>query len=160
MILGSYGLKVTEGEVTIAGATIRPLDEEAWVHAPHCHAIPVLRTSKDSMVELRPHPAAASLRNLERLNPVFGRLWNEPPTNEQKGSNRGSKSGGDTFQIVCSPPSSCASHALTSIDLLFRGWPKESFLARALIACRMEQEAGADCSCKGTYAAENSPLWT
>ncbi|KAK4198802.1 hypothetical protein QBC40DRAFT_283039 [Triangularia verruculosa] len=80
VILGSYGVKVQQGEASIAGAQLTPLDPTQWIHAPHCHALPVLRTSEDTMVELHPHPAAEGLRQLARLNPAFGKLWNETPT--------------------------------------------------------------------------------
>ncbi|KAK3941371.1 polynucleotide 5'-hydroxyl-kinase grc3 [Diplogelasinospora grovesii] len=88
VILGSYGLKVVEGEAAIAGAILTPSDTTHWIHAPHCHALPVLRITSDSTIELHPHPAAPSLRQLGRLNPVFGRLWSE------------SDDVSETFQIV------------------------------------------------------------
>ncbi|KAJ9148642.1 Polynucleotide 5'-hydroxyl-kinase GRC3 [Pleurostoma richardsiae] len=76
-ILGNYGIRVQEGEATIAGATLYPSDTIHWVSAPHCHALPVLRCSDDSILELHSHPAAAKLRKLERLSPVFCNLWND-----------------------------------------------------------------------------------
>nr|6OF2_B Chain B, CLP1_P domain-containing protein [Thermochaetoides thermophila DSM 1495]6OF2_E Chain E, CLP1_P domain-containing protein [Thermochaetoides thermophila DSM 1495]6OF3_B Chain B, CLP1_P domain-containing protein [Thermochaetoides thermophila DSM 1495]6OF3_E Chain E, CLP1_P domain-containing protein [Thermochaetoides thermophila DSM 1495]6OF4_B Chain B, CLP1_P domain-containing protein [Thermochaetoides thermophila DSM 1495]6OF4_E Chain E, CLP1_P domain-containing protein [Thermochaeto len=85
VILGNYGVKVHQGEVTIAGATLTPIDDVQWVHAPHCHALPVLRTANDTVIELLPCPTAQGLRELARLNPLFGRLWNETS---------------DTFQII------------------------------------------------------------
>lgn len=97
VILGSYGLKVTEGEVTIAGATIRHHDVVSWVSAPLCHAIPVVRTTRDTVLELRPNPAAGSLRELEKLNPVFGRMWNDPTTEPNASGN----SRNETFRVVC-----------------------------------------------------------
>nr|CDP30057.1 Putative protein similar to Protein GRC3 of Gibberella zeae [Podospora anserina S mat+] len=97
VILGSYGIRVHQGEATIAGAQLTPLDPVQWVHAPHCHALPVLRTSEDTVVELHPHPAADGLRQLAKLNPAFGKLWNEVPT-------QGVPSRKDsTFQIVYVP---------------------------------------------------------
>lgn len=77
MILGSYGIRVKAGEVTISGAFLHPSEVIHWVHAPHCHALPVLRCSEQSVIELRSHPSASSLRSLERLSPIFGNLWNE-----------------------------------------------------------------------------------
>jgi polynucleotide 5'-hydroxyl-kinase GRC3/NOL9 len=99
VILGSYGIEVTQGELTIAGATIRTNDPISWVHSPHCHAIPVIRTTKDSTVELRSNPAAVPLREFERLNPVFNRLWNEPVADTQA-SRKGSRTSDDTYQII------------------------------------------------------------
>ncbi|KAF3763660.1 hypothetical protein M406DRAFT_48555 [Cryphonectria parasitica EP155] len=78
VILGSYGVKVKSGEASIYGASLHPSETIHWVHAPHCHALPVLRCSEKSVLELHPHPAAADLRNLEKLSPLFGGLWHEP----------------------------------------------------------------------------------
>ncbi|OIW26580.1 hypothetical protein CONLIGDRAFT_620436 [Coniochaeta ligniaria NRRL 30616] len=96
VILGSYGLKVNEGEISVAGATIRRHDMVSWVNAPLCHAIPVIRTTRDTVLELRPSPAAASLRDLEKLNPVFGRLWNDPTA--ESGASWSSRN--DTFRVI------------------------------------------------------------
>ncbi|KAK0611536.1 hypothetical protein B0T14DRAFT_530611 [Immersiella caudata] len=93
VILGSFGIKVTDGELTVSGAVLNGSNTAHWIHAPHCHAVPVLRANSPAMVELHQHPAAQSLRQLARLNPVFGKLWNESQStsNPCKGS---------TFQIV------------------------------------------------------------
>ncbi|KAF4416651.1 Polynucleotide 5'-hydroxyl-kinase GRC3 [Colletotrichum fructicola] len=93
----SYGIKVISGEVTVAGATIRPTDGIQWVHAPHCHGIPVVRCSDETTLELHPHPQAASLRKLERLSPLFRSLWNEPE--ETKSSKK--RAAVDTYKIIC-----------------------------------------------------------
>lgn len=77
VILGSYGIKVCEGELTIAGAFLSKSDLVHWVHAPQCHALPVIRITSDATIELHPHPGARSLRQLASLNPAFGKLWNE-----------------------------------------------------------------------------------
>lgn len=77
VILGSYGIRVKSGEAAIAGATLLPSQTIHWVHAPHCHALPVLRCTEQSVIELHNHQGAPSLRNLERLSPLFGALWNE-----------------------------------------------------------------------------------
>ncbi|KAH0441951.1 RNA processing protein [Colletotrichum camelliae] len=97
LVLGSYGIKVISGEVTVAGATIRPTDGIQWVHAPHCHGIPVVRCSDETTLELHPHPQAASLRKLERLSPLFRSLWNEP--DETKSSKK--RATVDTYKIIC-----------------------------------------------------------
>ncbi|CAH0019134.1 unnamed protein product [Clonostachys rhizophaga] len=78
MVLGSFGIVLIEGELTIAGATLRPSPDLQWIHAPHCHAIPVLRTTKPTKLELHADPAAKSLRQLGRLSPLFRRIWNDP----------------------------------------------------------------------------------
>ncbi|KAK3486665.1 uncharacterized protein B0T23DRAFT_231038 [Neurospora hispaniola] len=77
VILGSYGIKVRDGELTVAGAFLSKSDLVHWVHAPQCHALPVIRITSDATIELHPHPGARSLRQLASLNPAFGRLWNE-----------------------------------------------------------------------------------
>lgn len=77
VILGNYGFKVKSGAATISGATMSPSETMHWVHAPHCHALPVLRCSEDSVLELSCHPGAPELRALEKSFPVFGNLWNE-----------------------------------------------------------------------------------
>lgn len=99
VILGSYGLEVSQGELTIAGAIIRQGDPVSWVHSPHCHAIPVMRTNRDSVIHLRSNPDAVPLRELEKLNPVFGRLWNEPAA-DSRTLKRGSQISEDTYQII------------------------------------------------------------
>ncbi|KAK4445003.1 polynucleotide 5'-hydroxyl-kinase grc3, partial [Podospora aff. communis PSN243] len=93
VILGSFGIKVKEGEITVSGALLNELNAVQWIHAPHCHAVPVLRASSPAVVELQPHPAAPSLRQLARLNPVFGKLWNESSSTSSLPTN-------STFQIV------------------------------------------------------------
>jgi polynucleotide 5'-hydroxyl-kinase GRC3/NOL9 len=77
VILGSYGVRVVAGEVTLYGAHVRPSDGIIWVHAPHCHAVPVLRSGEQTVVQLHPHPHSDSLRRLERLSPLFRKLWND-----------------------------------------------------------------------------------
>lgn len=99
MILGSYGLEVSQGELTIAGATVRQGDPVSWVQSPHCHAIPVIRTTKDSVLHLQSDQAAVPLRELEKLNPVFGRLWNEPAP-DPRTPRKGSQTSEDTYQII------------------------------------------------------------
>ncbi|KAH6615643.1 hypothetical protein B0J18DRAFT_286139 [Chaetomium sp. MPI-SDFR-AT-0129] len=95
VILGSFGIKVREGEATIAGAVLTPADDIQWVHAPHCHAVPVLRTVDDTVLELKSHPAAKGLRQLGALNPVFARIWDE----SSEETNTRSKSP-STYQII------------------------------------------------------------
>ncbi|KAK0725387.1 hypothetical protein B0H67DRAFT_598651 [Lasiosphaeris hirsuta] len=91
VILGSYGIKIREGEVTIAGAVLSPLNTLQWVHAPYSHSLPVLRITTNTIMELHPHPGAQSLRQLAKLSLVFGKLWDEP----QEGiSNKA------TFQLI------------------------------------------------------------
>ena len=94
VVLGSYGVRVSDGEATLAGAILRPSNTTHWVHAPHCHAVPVLRCSDETTIELRPHPAVSGLRQLEGLSPIFGRLWNEQSSERKRGRDP------ETFDVV------------------------------------------------------------
>ncbi|KAI0886816.1 uncharacterized protein GGS22DRAFT_118094 [Annulohypoxylon maeteangense] len=78
VILGSYGIRVTSGEITINGATLRSTEKACWVEAPHCHALPVIRCSDRATTELLPHQNAVAMKSLGKLSPYFRRLWNEP----------------------------------------------------------------------------------
>ncbi|KAI0000095.1 hypothetical protein F4779DRAFT_151929 [Xylariaceae sp. FL0662B] len=94
VILGSYGVHMKSGEITINGAALRPSKTVHWVDAPHCHALPVIRCSDSATLELLPHPIAAGLRSLGRLSPRFRRLWNEPSASTDDSSPD------STFQIL------------------------------------------------------------
>lgn len=134
VILGSYGIQVDSGEATIAGAALYPSETVHWVHAPHCHALPVLRCSDESAVKLLPHPQADNLRKLERLSPVFGNLWNEDKDSSIGSQNR-------TFQIVC--PSCQLSSLLILTQFLacyHRRWSQKSITAGPQVPSRVEQE--------------------
>ncbi|KAL1835630.1 hypothetical protein VTJ49DRAFT_6305 [Mycothermus thermophilus] len=95
VVIGSFGIRIREGEATIAGAILTPADGVQWIHAPLCHAVPVIRTAEATVLELQPHPAARGLRQLADLNPVFARLWEESPREEESRSKPG-----QTFQII------------------------------------------------------------
>ncbi|KAI6381300.1 hypothetical protein MCOR25_001234 [Pyricularia grisea] len=92
VILGSYGLTVKNGLISVAGATLQARSGVTWIHSPHCHALPVIRCSEDAILELSSHPAASSLRDLGSLSPKFEKLWNdaagEEPLNKPKASTR------------------------------------------------------------------------
>lgn len=96
MVLGSFGIRVLRGEVTIAGACLRPSETIQWIHAPHCHAVPVLRSAENTGLELHPDNAARGLRQLGRLSPLFRKMWNEPA--DATSGKRSAKEA--TFQIV------------------------------------------------------------
>ncbi|KAI1339790.1 hypothetical protein F5Y15DRAFT_382135 [Xylariaceae sp. FL0016] len=78
-ILGSYGIRVESGEITIYGATLNTSQRIHMVDAPHCHALPVIRCVEDATIELCPHPGVATLRELGSLSPLFRKLWNDTP---------------------------------------------------------------------------------
>ncbi|KAI1139161.1 hypothetical protein F5Y05DRAFT_340093 [Hypoxylon sp. FL0543] len=96
VILGSYGLRVTSGEITINGATLRGSNNVHWVDAPYCHALPVVRCSDSAITELLPHPGATELRSLGMLSPLFRKLWNE----SNVVSDANSTPSDSTFQIL------------------------------------------------------------
>ncbi|KAI2631112.1 hypothetical protein GGS21DRAFT_539985 [Xylaria nigripes] len=97
LIIGSYGICVESGEVTVYGATLKASRSVFWVHAPQSHALPVIRCTNDATVELHSHPGARGLKELGRLSPLFRRLWWEDPnlTPQDAGV-----SSGDTFRIL------------------------------------------------------------
>ncbi|KXJ90759.1 hypothetical protein Micbo1qcDRAFT_196213 [Microdochium bolleyi] len=75
VILGSYGVRVRSGKITINGATLVPRSSSAWVDAPGCYALPVIRTVDDSVVELHPYSANRDIRGLASISPLFRGLW-------------------------------------------------------------------------------------
>ncbi|KAF4585961.1 Polynucleotide 5'-hydroxyl-kinase GRC3 [Ophiocordyceps camponoti-floridani] len=80
LLVGSCGVRVLKGEVTVAGAVLGPSRNVVWMHAPLCHAIPVLRTVGNTRLELHDDPEAEGLRRLGRLSPLFQNLWNDGPS--------------------------------------------------------------------------------
>ncbi|KAF3068005.1 Polynucleotide 5'-hydroxyl-kinase GRC3 [Trichoderma lentiforme] len=111
--IGSFGIKVIAGEATVFGATLQPSDPIHWIHAPHCHAIPVIRTSEKTSLELHHDPNADGLRRLSRLSPLFRGIWGESKDDSTE-HNLGK---GRTFQIVCSSddaPKKCVIQELSS----------------------------------------------
>ncbi|WKT39434.1 Polyribonucleotide 5'-hydroxyl-kinase Clp1, P-loop domain [Fusarium oxysporum f. sp. vasinfectum] len=112
-IIGSFGIRVIQGEVVLAGATLYPAETIEWVHAPHCHAVPVLRTKEQTRLELHPDKNAQGLRQLGRLSPLFRKMWNEPPEGDSTKSNKEA-----TFQIIQTPedaPKKCIIQELDSL---------------------------------------------
>lgn len=87
-----------EGEVTVGGAILIASKTIHWLHAPHCHALPIIRVVEDSIIVLHPHPAAPGLRRLSILNPAFGRLWNEEHLAESVSAQAGKAA--PTFKIL------------------------------------------------------------
>ncbi|RDA83953.1 hypothetical protein CP532_6911 [Ophiocordyceps camponoti-leonardi (nom. inval.)] len=115
LLVGSFGVRVLTGEVTVTGAILRPSQTIRWIHAPHCHAIPVLRTTKDTSLELHNDYEAEGLRQLERLSPLFRNIWNDLPAEAVEPRPRGPTSfrflgdsddaprGSVIQQLVCPP---------------------------------------------------------
>ncbi|KLU84733.1 hypothetical protein MAPG_03772 [Magnaporthiopsis poae ATCC 64411] len=98
VILGSYGVRVQAGEVTVSSATLRTGGDIVWIHSPRCHALPVLRFSEGATLELHPHPASANLRRLGELSPKFERLWNEGAS--EAAESQGAISAKDAFTLL------------------------------------------------------------
>lgn len=86
VVLGSFKLKVTQGLVTIAGATLYPSDDAVQVHAPSCHALPVIRMKDSSVIQLHECPNGSELRQLGRLSSLFKGIWNERSGDEVPGN--------------------------------------------------------------------------
>ncbi|KAM3449826.1 hypothetical protein MY3296_006603 [Beauveria thailandica] len=106
VVLGSFGIKVKSGEVAVLGATLTASETIHWVHAPHCHAIPVIRTSEKTHLELHHDKADKPLLRLSSLSPLYQRIWHA----DEKSSEDTDNSSGDTFRIraqsstlVCGP---------------------------------------------------------
>ncbi|KAM0503716.1 hypothetical protein ACHAP8_002957 [Fusarium lateritium] len=112
LVLGSFGIRIIQGEVRLAGATLYPSETIEWAHAPHCHAVPVIRTTEKTKLELHPDSNARGIRQLGRLSPLFRKIWNEPPeTNSSKATKD------STFEIIYTPkdaPKKCIIQELAS----------------------------------------------
>ncbi|KAK5995657.1 Polynucleotide 5'-hydroxyl-kinase GRC3 [Cladobotryum mycophilum] len=96
LILGNYGIRVLTGEVAVSGAIFRPSEKIHWIHAPHCHSIPVLRTPERTSLEIHNDPNFDDFRKLDRLSPLFKKIWND--LDDGKESKLGT---GRTFQVIC-----------------------------------------------------------
>ncbi|KAI1187522.1 hypothetical protein F5B17DRAFT_399402 [Nemania serpens] len=97
VVLGSYGIRVESGELTLYGAVLGVSNGVSWVHAPQSHALPVIRCTEDATLELHPHPGARELKALGLLSPLFRKLWSESPSSPSV--EKGSKSS-ETFRIL------------------------------------------------------------
>ncbi|KAI1145690.1 hypothetical protein F4825DRAFT_467135 [Nemania diffusa] len=97
VILGSYGMRVESGEVTVYGATLEASGSVSWVHAPQSHALPVIRCTNDTTLELHPHPGAEDLKDLRTFSPLFRKLWWEGSSSPSH--DEGSRSG-ETYRIL------------------------------------------------------------
>ncbi|TGJ81868.1 hypothetical protein E0Z10_g6899 [Xylaria hypoxylon] len=97
VILGSYGLRVESGEVTVYGATLKASKSVSWVHAPQSHALPVIRCTNEVTLELQSHPNAQGLKDLGTLSPLFRKLWRESLSSPSDGKDSRSR---ETFRIL------------------------------------------------------------
>ncbi|KAG4437001.1 hypothetical protein IFR05_007505 [Cadophora sp. M221] len=78
VIVGQYELCVKEGQITLMGSTLQLSKTSYRVFAASSHSLPVIRCLSTDI-----NPAEIVLRNcnsgledLEKLSPLFGRLWN------------------------------------------------------------------------------------
>mgnify|MGYP000937116050 CR=1 FL=1 len=114
-MIGSFGVKVVEGQVIVAGASLRPSPDIIWIHAPLCYAIPVLRTKEHTRLEIHHDNSAIALRQLGRLSPLMSKLWPENETEPKPSSPA-------TFQIVSqhcdSPKRKSDANALPKVILI------------------------------------------
>ncbi|KAI4591748.1 Polynucleotide 5'-hydroxyl-kinase grc3 [Pestalotiopsis sp. 9143b] len=94
VVLGSYGITVNSGHITICGAVLRATAKTHWVHASHCQALPVIRCPDGANIELESCPGAQSLRQLGRVSPLFRGIWDEPTTKD------GNSPASSTFTIL------------------------------------------------------------
>ncbi|KAJ3474293.1 hypothetical protein NLG97_g9909 [Lecanicillium saksenae] len=97
IVLGSFGIKVRSGEVAISGATLPVSDTIYWVQAPHCHALPVIRTSEKTRLELHNDKANKPISSLSALSPLYQRIWHEHDSNSEAAFTLAE----DTFRILC-----------------------------------------------------------
>ncbi|OAA82034.1 RNA processing protein Grc3 [Akanthomyces lecanii RCEF 1005] len=97
IVLGIFGIRVRSGEVSILGTTINASETIHWIHAPHCHALPVIRASEKTRVELHSDKADKPLSCLSALSPLYQRIWHENESNSED-INSAAK---DTFRILC-----------------------------------------------------------
>ncbi|KHN93798.1 Pre-mRNA cleavage complex II Clp1 [Metarhizium album ARSEF 1941] len=152
VILGSFGIRVVDGELTLAGATLRAAEDIFWVFAPHCVALPVVRTTQDTRLELHNDPELNNLRKLGRLSPLFRRIWNEPSEAAD-----GIATSGQTFQFIGSSldaPRRCVIQELVSPP----EWNKK--LASLLPPSRTSHRTTLVCGPKSTGKSTFSRLLT
>ncbi|KAL2355957.1 hypothetical protein BJ546DRAFT_969402 [Cryomyces antarcticus] len=88
VLIGQYDLLVRKTPVTVYGATLRPSSTLYSVFAPSTHALPIILNPFPREAELEFWPPSHSLRLLEKLSPLYGRIWNyrieEPETRKAK----------------------------------------------------------------------------
>ncbi|RDW67980.1 hypothetical protein BP6252_09376 [Coleophoma cylindrospora] len=81
VILGRFEMLVSEGQVTLLGASLKKSPTTYRVYASLSHSLPVVRVSSDdvngAMISLRQCDDGLPL--LEQLSPLFGKLWNDRP---------------------------------------------------------------------------------
>ncbi|KAF2084548.1 hypothetical protein K490DRAFT_48857, partial [Saccharata proteae CBS 121410] len=82
--LGKYEVRVLEGVIILYGAILRPLHGFQRVFAPSTHALPVIQCVSPYGAELEIKSCEDTISRLERLSPLYGRLWNAKENVELK----------------------------------------------------------------------------
>lgn len=133
VVLGSFGIKVRSGEVAVLGATLTASETIHWVHAPNCHAIPVIRTSEKTRLELHHDKADKPLLRLSSLSPLYQRIWHADDRSSEETDN----SSGDTFRIVSLTGAQLEKHANQASSA-----PRKMLLRRALYRSLIHPQNG------------------
>ncbi|KAH7369837.1 hypothetical protein BKA65DRAFT_487115 [Rhexocercosporidium sp. MPI-PUGE-AT-0058] len=78
VIVGQYELCVKEGQITLMGSTLQPSKNSYRVSAASSHSLPVIRclSTDINSAEIVLRNWKNGLEDLEKLSPLFGRLWN------------------------------------------------------------------------------------
>lgn len=95
--VGEYDLEVISGIVVVYGAAIRAGDKPHRIFAPSTHALPVL-TAKGGAAEIAIISTGLSMVGMNRLSPLWGRIWNARDTRE--GDADGETGNGRSFMLV------------------------------------------------------------
>lgn len=95
--VGEYDLEVISGIVVVYGAAIRAGDKPHRIFAPSTHALPVL-TAKGGAAEIAIISTGLSMVGMNRLSPLWGRIWNARDTRE--GDVDGETGNGRSFMLV------------------------------------------------------------
>ncbi|OAQ96820.1 hypothetical protein LLEC1_05628, partial [Akanthomyces lecanii] len=97
IVLGIFGIRVRSGEVSVLGTTITASETIHWIHASHCHALPVIRASEKTRLELHSDKSDKPLSCLSALSPLYQRIWHETESSSEETCGFSE----DTFRILC-----------------------------------------------------------
>ncbi|KAL2072208.1 hypothetical protein VTL71DRAFT_11551 [Oculimacula yallundae] len=78
VIVGQYELCIKVGHITLMGAALQPSEKLYRVFAAPSHSLPVIRclSTDVNSAEIVLRNSNSGLEDLEKLSPLFGRLWN------------------------------------------------------------------------------------
>lgn len=106
--IGEYDLTVFSGIVMVSGAAIRASEEKHRIYAPSTHALPVI-TAKGGAAEVAIISTGISMQGVDKLSPLFGRIWNLRDGKEGDAEG-GESSGGRSFMLVTTLPPLASFH--------------------------------------------------